>query len=423
MITRRNPLFFWLTSLHKPTFFGVFALIIIGMVVSFSLSFAASEKIGLKSSYIFFIKHLIFTGVSIIIIIIISFWSPERLKLFCFFCLSVCILGITLTFLFPDVKGARRWLNLYGFSLQPSEFLKPFFIYIFSLLFTNLEVLKLKFISSKKIQQLTLFIVLLYLLIIFLFFFQPDFGMILTFTLLFLTLFYINLDSIKKFFISGILLLLVVSIIGFFLPHVQNRIKVFFFGGENYQAKLAGQAIESGGFFGKGLSESSLKFVLPEAHNDFIFAILLEEFGMIFALIVGLIFMFIIFSNFLYLFDFKEKIIRMFKRINQSGEATDEMKEKTIKTIITKAYQNKAKTSINYLNIYRDFLFCRNFITLTCVLIFFEFFLNASVSLNLMPTKGIAMPFISYGGSSLIAHGILIGMLLGFNRKRYFFLI
>lgn len=422
MITRRNPLFFWLTSLHKATFFGVLALILIGLVVSFSLSFAASEKIGLKSSYIFFLKHFIFTIVAFCIIVFLSFFSPERLKLFCFFCISMCILGIGMTFLFPDIKGARRWLSVYGFSLQPSEFLKPFFIYTFSLLFTNLEILKLKFANSKKIKQLILFIIFFYILIIFLFFFQPDFGMILTFTLIFITLFYINLESIKKFFISSLLLVIVISIIGSLLPHVQNRVKVFLFGGENYQAKLAKQAIESGGFFGKGLSESTLKFILPEAHNDFIFAIIFEEFGMLFAIIVGLIFMFIIFSNFVYLFDFKEKMARMFARINPSSDA-NEIKEETIKAIIMRAYQNKAKTSINYLNIYQDFLFCRNFITSTCVLIFFEFFLNASVSLNLMPTKGIAMPFISYGGSSLIAHGILIGLLLGFNKKRYFFLI
>lgn len=422
MITRKNPLFFWLTSLHKPTFFGIFVLIVIGLVISFSLSIAASEKIGLKNLYLFFTKHLIFTLLASFIIIIFSFFSPERFKAFCFVGFGVCLMGIALTFLFPDIKGARRWLNIYGFSLQPSELLKPFFIYIFSLLFANLELLKIKFAKAKTIQQLILLITALYLLIIILFFLQPDFGMILTFTLLFITLFYINLDSIKKIFTWGLGLLTIIITIGFFLPHVNNRVKVFLLGGENYQAKLASKAIERGGFFGQGLAESSLKFTLPEAHNDFIFAIIIEEFGMIFALIIALIFIFIIYSNFLYLISFKEKIITMFSRVN-AGMENANIKEENVKIIISKAYHNKSKTSSSYMNIYKDFLFCRNFITLSCVLIFFEFFLNASVSLNLIPTKGIAMPFISYGGSSLIAHGILIGMLLGFNKKRYFFLI
>jgi cell division protein FtsW len=414
MITRKNPLFFWINSLHKTTFFTVLTLILIGIIVSFSLSYAASEKVGLKG-VTFFSKHLVFTGVAVIMIIAISMQSTSTLKWICFIGIIGVLCAIIMTLFGGEIKGSRRWINFGGFSIQPSEFLKPLYIYIFSLIFANLEGLKLKQ-ESLKVFHILLFG--LHFIINLLLFLQPDFGMILTFNLLFLALFYINLNSIKSFFLGGLLLGFCAAFIGFFLEHVKFRIKTFFFGLENYQSKLAFEAIQNGGFFGSGFAESKLKFTLPEAHNDFIFAILIEEFGFIFVAILGLVFLLLVFSNFVYIFDFKEKLTKMFAKINYTSETTD---ESTIISIIKKNY--KQQNAKKYLNIYIDFLFTRNFIFLTSVLLIFEFFLNASVSLNLAPTKGIAMPFISYGGSSLVSHGILIGLLLAFNRKRYFFLI
>jgi cell division protein FtsW len=414
MITRKNPLFFWINSLHKVTFFTVLTLILIGVIASFSLSYATSEKVGLKG-ITFFSKHVIFTGVAILIMIILSMQSINTLKWICFIAIFAVLFAIIATLFGVEIKGARRWISFGKFSLQPSEFLKPFYIYIISLMFANLEALKLKQESLKTHYFL---IFGLHILVNLLLFLQPDFGMILTFNILFLALFYINVSSIKNFLLGGLFLGCCAGLVGFFLEHVKFRIKTFFFGLENYQSKLAFEAIQSGGFFGRGFAESKLKFTLPEAHNDFIFAILIEEFGFIFALILGLMFLFLVFSNFLYIFDFKEKLIKMFSKINYTSSTTD---ENTICNLIKKNY--KQQTGKKYLNIYIDFLFSRNFIFLTSVLLMFEFFLNASVSLNLVPTKGMAMPFISYGGSSLIAHGILIGLLLSFNRKRYFFLI
>lgn len=417
MLTRKNPLFFWADSLHKPTLFASIALILIGVVVSFSISYAASEKIGLKS-LTFFIKHIVFAGFALLLIFLLSVQSTERLKWLSFIAMFLIICALIMTLFSPDIKGSRRWLNLGGFSLQPSEFLKPFYIYTFSFLFSLIQVLKIKSPDGGNANKIFALMILLHSVIVFLFFLQPDFGMIIAFSLLFLAFFYINLKSIKKFFIGALALLALAFIIAFFLPHVQNRVKTFLFGMENYQSKLAMQAVQNGGFFGKGIAESQLKFSLPEAHNDFIFAIIIEEFGFIFAIILGLIFIFLVFSNFLYVFDFKEKLLNMFARVSNSS---DRINEEGVADIIRKNY--KTPSGKNYLNIYYDFLFTRNFIFITCILIFFEFFFNASVSLNLVPTKGMAMPFISYGGSSLISHGILIGFLLAFNRKRYFFLI
>lgn len=420
MITRKNPFFFWAHGIHKTTLFGVFGLLIIGLLLSFSLSYSASEKIGLKSLS-FFLKHITFTFVAVFIILTLSSLPAEKLKWFALFCFFFVILALIGTFFFPGIKGAKRWINLAGFSLQPSEFLKPFYIYIFSLLFTNIEIFKIKN-EEKKNRNLTFLLFFLQGIITFLLFLQPDFGMILTFTFLFLSCFYINLKSIRKFFLGCVLILGLAAAIGSSLSHVQHRVKTFFFGLENYQSKLAIKAIQNGGFFGKGITESQLKFVLPEAHNDFIFAILIEEFGFIFAGILGLIFIVIIFSNFLYIFDFKEKLVRMFAKIDTTSKM-EISTEEAIEEVVKKNYNLKTISGKNYLNIYYDFIFCRNFIFLTCILLFFEFFLNVSVSLDLVPTKGIAMPFISYGGSSLVSHGFLIGFLLAFNKKRYFFLV
>jgi cell division protein FtsW len=414
VITRKNFLFFWFNSLNKVTFFSTIALIIIGLIVSFSLSYAASEKVGLKE-ITFFQKHLFFCIITLFAIIFFSIQSLENLKIICFVGFFISIAVLIMTLFGTEIKGSKRWIYLFGFSLQPSEFLKPFFIYVFSFLFTSLENAKAK---SENKKNIIFFILFLHTIIIFLFFLQPDFGMIVIFNILLMLLFYINAKSLKYFFGLCSIGLIIASIIGFSLDHVKYRISTFLFGLENYQSKLAATAIQNGGFFGKGFGESKLKFILPEAHNDFIFSILIEEFGFVFCLILGLIFLLFTFANFNYLFDFKKKIINLFSKIYYTK---NKIEEKDIITFISKF--NKKNANNKYFNIYYEFLFCRNFLTLSCVLIFFEFFINASVSLNLVPTKGMAMPFVSYGGSSLIAHGILVGIMLNLNKKRYLFLM
>ena len=414
MITRKNPLFFWINSLHKVTLFSTLSLILIGIVISFSLSYAASEKVGLVGTT-FFTKQLIFTLATLFIMFILSFQSLDTLKWFCFIGFFITMVFLAMTLFGISIKGSKRWITFFRYSLQPSEIMKPFYVYVFSTLFTAVESAKIRSQDHKKILACAIITHVVILLLLFL---QPDFGMIVIFNILFIILFYINTNSIKHFFIFTTGFLLSITILGLCLDHVKYRIKTFFFGFENYQVKLSFSAIQNGGFFGKGFAESKLKFILPEAHNDFIFAILIEEFGFIFAAILGLIFLLFIFSNFTYIFNFKQKIVTMFSKLYYTGE---KMTEENIIHFIKKNYQ--IKDGKKYLDIYSDFLFCRNFIFLSCVLIFFEFFINASVSLALAPTKGMAMPFISYGGSSLISHGILIGSLLVINRKRYFFLM
>lgn len=421
MFTRSNPLFFWWNSLHKITFFASLTLILIGLLISFSLSFAVSEQIGVKS-LTFFIKHLVFALIAALIIIIFSFLPPEKLKWFAFLGLFATIVLLIGTLFTGDVKGARRWINLTIFSLQPSEFLKPFFIYISSLLISEIQIIKLKNSSLRKITPLILTIFILYLIIEILLFLQPDFGMVVTFTVLLIAAFFLNLKSTKWFFTGFFFILCALSCASLMLEHVKHRLKVFFMGLENFQAKLAIKAIQGGGLLGKGITESDLKFRLPEAHNDFIFAIILEEFGFIFAGILGLLFLLIIFSNFLYIFEFKEKLVKVFKKEESFSGFAYTFEDEIIEAGIKKFHKSSIVSTKNYTLIYKDFLFGRNYIFLSCVLLFFEFFMNAAVSLNLVPTKGMGMPFISYGGSSLISHALLVGILLTFNRKRYFFL-
>lgn len=342
----------------------VLAIMSVGALLIATASPSVAERIGLSSFY-FFHRHIAFLLVAVINIFIFSYLPEKYLRKLCLlgFLLSIAMMT-TLPFIGDEVKGAKRWISLAGLSIQPSELLKPFMATVVGLILSERN-------GQGKIPGFSM-VGLLYVIAIGLLLIQPDFGMSVSMTVvtagqLFmagLSIFWIIISSCSG--ICGVVLAY------FVLPHVAKRIDSFIHpeDGENYQIEKSLEAYEQGGFFGRGPGEGLVKNVLPDSHTDFIFAVAGEELGAIVSImIMGLFF---------------AVILRM----------------------ATQIYKSK-----NLFHIYT-----------TCGLLMhfaFQTIFNIGVTLHLLPTKGMTLPFISYGGSSTISFAIALGICLNFTRRRH----
>ncbi len=353
----------WWIDIDKTNFLIVFGLIVFGLMMTATSSPAISKRIDVDK-FFFLKKQLIFAFISISLMIAISFLSQTRIKLFCLagLCISIFLLVMVLIF-GSEAKGAKRWISLAGFTLQPSEFAKTFFIisnaYILQRL--HFEKWQLKYGISAA----------LYFVIVALLILQPDFGMTLTFSILWAAQLFAY--GIPLFFVVAIACLGVIGGLGAYiaLPHVEDRINRFLDSGEkNYQAERSIDAFVSGSFFGEGPGNGVVKKFIPDAHTDFIFAVIGEEYGIISCAFIVIIFAYL--------------ITRIVKR------ALDEE------------------------NLFIYLALCGLMMQFTMQVI-----INIGVSLRLLPTKGMTFPFISYGGSSMIAMGICFGLILAFTKRKY----
>ena len=358
----------WWKNLDKFILSLIIALFSIGLFFSLvSTSLIASDKLD-TNSYFFFFKHLIFVIIGFIIIFIFSYMDQKILfkTSIYVFCLSFLLL-----FLVPiigiEVKGSKRWLDLIFLPrLQPIELVKPFFIIVLSLIITNekLSNYSLKFCLS---LILTLSIVLLLII-------QPDLGQTLLVGFSWIILIFvsgINLLFLVSISVIGIILLLYAA---FYIPkfeYIKNRLLSFFdpeTGTHNFQSDKAIDSITSGGFFGKGIGEGILKNRVPEAHTDYIISVISEEFGVLMIFILILIFLY-----FLY---------KVFKKVSLI---------------------NNDKIKLILLGL--------GFI------IFLQFLIHVGVNIRMFPTTGMTLPFLSYGGSSIIGTSILSGIILNLTKK------
>jgi cell division protein FtsW len=386
MLSRYNPIYLWWRDLHKPTIYSVLFLLGVGLLAVFSASYHIGSVLNVSDLY-FFNKQIAFVLVAFVIFFIISFQNTEaviKLSQLGFIC---CIFAMIATFGMSgrSVKGAERWLDLKVITIQPSELLKPFFIVISAYIYFLFE-------RTRNIFYPILH-GFLYCIIAFLLFLQPDFGMILTYT--FLTGVLILLSSIRIKFILylSIPVFIAILIAIFSLSHVRTRILHFVKGEKMYQTQIAYDAIKHGGLFGNGVGAGEISKRLPDSHNDFIFARIGEELGSLFLIIIICVFAVLLFSNIAYA-----------------------KKEQDF-------YSELAFNSDPSLEKYQMSIIVNNYIIfLTVALIFFEVFVNMSVNLSLIPPKGMALPFISYGGSSMFAHAFLISFLCVANRRKYRFI-
>ena len=366
-IFRTNLLNYW-RNIDKKIFVSFIILFFLGLFFSFSsTSSLAGERLN-KDYYFFFSKHLIFTFLALVIMILISTISTHILKkmIIPFFIFSFIFLALV-PLIGVEVKGAKRWLDFYFFRLQPIEILKPFFILV-----------TVKILTSEKFQNSQIkyfFSFLLLSSVIILLIDQPDLGQ---------SILLVG-SWIATVFISGVSLIYILSFFSLFLislslilillpdkfGYVLDRLISFIdpTKGDKFQSSSALDAIKLGGLTGQGMGEGILKERVPEAHTDYIIAIISEEYGSIISIMIILIFLFI-----------------SFRIIKNCINETDQLVKISLCGLAT--------------------------------LLIFQTFIHVGVNTNLIPTTGMTLPFLSYGGSSLVGSAILAGVILNYTKNK-----
>ncbi len=348
-----NFLINWWNSNDRINIVLILSLGLTGLILSFSID----ENFSMN-------KHTIFFTISIILLFFLSILDNKNIRRISLFSFIFLLLLMTLILLLDyEVKGAKRWFQIFNFTLQPSEVIKPIFVILTAWCIS-------KSIEDKKFYLPLMFIFFFILLILILM--QPDLGMtVLVSTTFFCQLFVAGLSIILVFI--ALIFILGISIFSYFIfDHVQSRINSFLGGlggSDTYQIDLSLQAFKNGGLFGKGPGQGILKERIPDANTDFIFAVAGEELGFIFCLIIIII----------------------------------------ILSIIVRTLLNVLKLDDPYKIIAISGLICS--FGLQCLI-------NIFSALGLIPTKGMTLPFVSYGGSSMISIAILFGFLLSLTNKK-----
>ena len=359
----------WWKNIDKSILLLIILLFSLGLFFSLvSTSLIASDKLD-TNSYYFFFKHLFYIGIAIFFVIFFSsinqsnlFRTSIVLFIICFiFLILVPIIGI-------EVRGSKRWLEFpFLPRFQPIELLKPFIIIMVA---SVLSTEKGKNIYYKYFLSFIVIVPIMFLLIT-----QPDIGQTFLIFLTWLSLIFISGISLVVFFIFfGIILSLLLYLI-FFIPkfeYIKDRIESFFnpvSGTHNFQSDKASEAIINGGFFGKGIGEGVLKNRVPEAHTDYIVAVISEEFGAIIIIVLMMIFLFFIYQVFKKLYFEKSNKVRLIL----VGSIT---------------------------------------------LILLQALIHIGVNIRLFPTTGMTLPFLSYGGSSIVGTAILCGIILNLTKRK-----
>ena len=356
-------------NIDKTIFVSFLLLFVLCIFFSFaSTSTLAGERLD-KNYYFFFSKHLIFATLAIFLMILISFIQLNFFKKIVIPIFVVSVISLILVLFFGvEVKGSKRWLDLVFFRFQPVELVKPFFILFIA------KILSKDNFKTSKISYFFSFLVLTMPCIILLN--QPDVGQTILLILSWLAVIFVS--GIKLIYIFSLFGITIGSIIALLLTfpdkfsYVFRRVEIFFdpTKGDRFQSRNAMDAIREGGLTGQGMGEGTLKVRVPEAHTDYIISVIAEEFGSIISILLICIFLYISFKIVKFALSEDKKFIK----ISLSGLAT---------------------------------------------LLIFQSFIHIGVNTSLLPTTGMTLPFISYGGSSMIGSAILAGIILNFTKRRY----
>jgi cell division protein FtsW len=365
MVSRaeRSALANWWWTIDRWILAAVGALMVSGLVLTMAASPPVAERLGL-STFHFVHRQVLFLIPAVAALVAASFLSPRQVRrlALCVFLVSMALIIVALLY-GHEIKGSRRWI----FGVQPSEFLKPAFAVLAAWAFS--EAGKRRDVPANLLAVLLLLMTIVPLIL------QPDFGQTLLVSLVWAALFV--MAGLHWFWVAGISgaglggALLAYKLV----PHVRARVLKFVdpsAGGgiaDTFQVDTALDSFLSGGWFGKGPGEGTIKRILPDAHTDFIFAVTGEEFGVLACLLIATIFAFIVLRG------------------------------------LFMAARNKDP-------------FCR-FAAAGLVMLFgLQSAINMAVNVHLIPAKGMTLPFISYGGSSLISLGLAIGLLIAVMRRR-----
>ena len=360
--------YYW-KNIDKTIFVCFLLLFILGIFFSFaSTSTLAGERLN-KDYYYFFSKHLVFAISAIFLMILISSIKLDLFKKILIPIFIISLISLVLVLFFGvEVKGSKRWLNLVFFRFQPVEFVKPFFIVVIA------KILSKDIPRTSNTSYFLSFLILTMPCIILLN--QPDVGQTILLILSWSALVFVS--GIKLIYIFSLFGTSIAFVTGLLLTfpdkfsYIFRRIEIFFdpTKGDRFQSSNALDAIREGGLTGQGMGEGTLKVRVPEAHTDYIISVIAEEFGSIISILLISIFLYISFRIVKYALLEDEKFIK----ISLSGLAT---------------------------------------------LLIFQTFIHIGVNTSLLPTTGMTLPFLSYGGSSMIGSAILAGIILNFTRRRY----
>ena len=359
----------WWKNIDKSIFLIISLLFVIGLFFSLvSTSLIASDKLD-TNSYFFFFKHLIYIFIGIFIIFIFSSLKTNQLFYYSYFLFFITLVALLLVpIIGVEVKGSKRWIDLFFLPrFQPIELLKPFFIIMISTILCSVRTsnIYLKYLlSTILVSIIALFLIM-----------QPDIGQ--TLLVIFSWAVLIFTSGVNIFLLFGLSTIAIISLVYLIMyvpkfDYIQGRIFSFFnrdTGTHNFQSDKAIESITSGGFFGKGIGEGTLKNRVPEAHTDYIISVISEEFG-----VVAIILILLLFLIFIYM---------VFKKINFE-------KDDKIKLVL-----------------------------IGCVsLILMQATIHIGVNIRLFPTTGMTLPFLSYGGSSIISISIISGIILNLTKRK-----
>ncbi|WP_404403075.1 FtsW/RodA/SpoVE family cell cycle protein [Pelagibacterium halotolerans] len=360
---RKTPIAEWWWTIDRELLFALIALMAFGMLLSFAASPPVAERLGLGAWH-FVARHALFTIPALAVMIGASFLPVKWIRISALVSLvgGIVLLGLVLRY-GTEVKGAHRWISIFGQTIQPSEFVKPAFAVIASWFLA--EKMKRGDVPGQTLT-LAFFLVIVALLLL-----QPDVGQTALMVATYGALLFLTGISWWLIGILGAGAMGLVGIAYLVFPHVAGRIDAFINPetGDNYQAERALESLLEGGWFGKGPGEGVAKRYLPDAHADFVFAAGASEFGILFCLmLVGLICFIVIRALIL-----AQSQHSLFNRLAASALAI----------------QFGVQSAI-----------------------------NLTVNLNLIPPKGMTLPFVSYGGTSMIAIAFGMGLLLALTRRK-----
>jgi len=364
-----NLYYQWWKNVDKFIFSIIILLFLIGLFFSLvSTSLIVSDKLD-TNDYLFFFKHLIFTILGIGFIFIFSSINQQKLIKISLIIFLISIIFLSLVPIIGiEVKGSKRWIDLYFLPrFQPIELVKPFLIIFISIILSSEKYSNIYFKYSISFL-VTIAVVLLLAL-------QPDIGQTLLVLFVWSILIFISGINISLIIIFFSIFILSFSYLIIFVPkfsYIKNRLISFFdseAGTYNAQSDKAIESIVSGGFFGKGIGEGTLKNRVPEAHTDYIISVISEEFGIIAIILILFLFLVLIYS--------------VFKKVN---------------------FENDERTKL---------------ILVGCIsLILMQVMIHVGVNIRLFPTTGMTLPYISYGGSSIVSVSIISGIILNLTKRK-----
>ncbi|MBM3528880.1 MAG: putative lipid II flippase FtsW [Alphaproteobacteria bacterium] len=365
MVSRkvRTPFGDWWWTVDKPIMAALFGLMLGGIILSLAASPPVAARLNLDAFH-FVHRHILFLAPALAVLLVTSFLSTRYLRRVALVVFLVSLVLCALTPIFgAEIKGARRWLVILGVNVQPSEFVKPAFVILIAWLFAE---------STRRPEMpantaaLALLVVVVAMLVL-----QPDFGQTMLIAAVWGALFF--MAGMRVIWVAGLAGIAGVGLVGayFTVPHVARRIQRFLdpASGDTFNIDIALESFSRGGWFGRGPGEGTVKRILPESHTDFVFAVAAEEFGIVLCLMLLALFAFIVIRSLMHAMRNEDPFIR--------------------------------------------------FATAGLAILFgIQSSINMAVNLHLMPAKGMTLPFVSYGGSSMLSLAYGMGMLLALTRDR-----